>query len=215
MFGFGKRAAQQARPQGEPRREDALAATREALEQTANLLTHELRAIGADCAHLAGSGRKPTASVAAQLRQALTFHADAGRSSLRLCKALDENRFDFAPHFRYREIHLVVDDIERNTDDAENRLRIVQQHGLHALLQARLLTTFLALVGPAERLLKTGRVAKLDPFLDDATRAFWGILALPAPLDAGLDRQTIMREWLGLPAVLVRHDESGAFSRSY
>jgi hypothetical protein len=215
MFGFGKRAAPQARSHGEARRDEAIAATREALEQAANLLTHELRAIGADCAQLAGSGRQPTVSVAAQLRQALTFNTDTGRASLRLCKVLDEDRFDFAPHFRYREIHLVVDDIERKTDDPEGRRRIVHQHGLHALLQARLLTTFLSLVGPAERLLKTGRVARLDPFLDDATRAFWGVLALPARQDAGLDRQAIMREWLGLPAILVRHDESGTFSRGY
>jgi hypothetical protein len=136
MFGFLNRAKPLARLDSGTPRDDALAAVRTALEEGAKYLTRALSEAGIACApHLAGKGDPSATPVSTLMERALNYE-DGGRSyALRLGKTPEFQTYDLETHYRYREIHLLIEDLERlASGNVELRRQLIRQHAAHALI---------------------------------------------------------------------------------
>jgi hypothetical protein len=204
MFAFLKRARPPAPQDGATSMGDAIAATREALEEGARYLTRALGEIGIDCAQLAAQGDPSAASVSSLLDRALTYHGGDGRYALRLGKTHDLQNYDLEPHYRYREIHLLIEELERlASGNAELRRQRVRQHAAHALIQSRLLSGFLLRVGIVGRLYAANDTKALEQEMTVRAIAIHDLTAaLPAPFARGLDLPAIRQEWNALPYII-------------
>src|SRR5436190_10232496 len=197
MFGFLNRAKPLGRQDSGTPRDDAIAATREALEEGAQYLTRALGEIGFDCAqHLAGKGDPSVASVSSLLDRALTYDDGGHRYALRFGKTPDFQTYDLEPHYRYREIHLLIEDLERlASGNVEAHRRLVRQHAAHALVQSRLLSYFLLRVAIVERLYAADDLQEIEREMMTALKAILSLTAaLPAAFERGLDIAAIGRE---------------------
>ena len=206
MFGFLKRAKPIAGQDSATSRDDAIAAAREALEEGARYLTRALREVGIDCAeHLAGTGDPSVASVSSLLDRALTYVDGDRHYALRLGKTRDFQTYDLEPHYRYREIHLLIEDLERlASGNVGLRRQLVRQHAAHALIQSRLLSYFLLRVTVVERLCAASDTKELEREMKMLGMAIRDLtVALPAAFARGLDLPAIRLEWNTWPHIIV------------
>ena len=210
MFGFLKRTTPSARKDSVTPRDNAIAAARQALEAGAGYLTRALSEIGIDCAHLAGKGEPSVTPVSSLLDGALSFDDGGRRCELLLGKTPDFQTFDLEPHYRYREIHLLIEDLERlASGNVEAHRRLVRQHAAHALVQSRLLSYFLLRVAIVERLYAADDLKEIEREMMTAVKAILSLTAaLPAAFERGLDIAAIGREWNIWPHVTVKPVDS-------
>jgi hypothetical protein len=206
MFGFLNRARPLARLDSGTPRDDAIAAARMALEEGAKYLTRALGEAGIECApHLAGKGDPSAASVASLLERALNYQ-DGGRSyALRLGKTPDFETYDLEPHYRYREIHLLIEDLERlASGNVELRRQLIRQHAAHALIQSRLLSYFLLRVAVVERLCAANDMKEIEREMQVLAKAIAGLTVdLSDAFARGLDLPAIRQEWNTWPHIIV------------
>src|SRR5437763_10303547 len=205
MFGFLNRAKPLGRQDSGTPRDDAIAATREALEEGARALARAVSEIGFDCAqHLAGKGDPSVASVSSLLDRALTYDDGGHRYALRFGKTPDFQTYDLEPHYRYREIHLLIEDLERlASGNVEARQRLVRQHAAHALIQSRLLSYFLLRVTVVERLCAANDMKEMEREMTVMAKAITDLTrALPAGFERGLDLPAIRQEWNNWPHII-------------
>lgn len=205
MFGLLNRTKPLARLDSGTPRDDAIAAVRTALEEGAKYLTRALGEAGIACApHLAGKGEPSAASVASLLERALNYQ-DGGRSyALRLGKTPEFQTYDLEPHYRYREIHLLIEDLERlASGNVEQRRQLVRQHAAHALIQSRLLSYFLLRVAVVERLYAANDMKEMEREMQVLAKAIVGLTVdLPDAFVRGLDLAAIRQEWNAWPHII-------------
>ena len=205
MFGFLNRAKPLARPDSGTPRDDAIAAARMALEEGAKYLTRALGEVGIECArHLAGKGDPSATSVSSLMDRALTYEDSGLRYALRLGKTPDFQTYDLEPHYRYREIHLLIEDLERlASGNVERRRQLVRQHAAHALIQCRLLSYFLLRVTLVERLCAANDMKELEREMEVLAKAIGGLTVdLPDAFAQGLDLHAIRQEWITWPHII-------------
>jgi hypothetical protein len=205
MFGFLNRAKPPALQVSGTPRDDAIAAAREALEESARYLTRALGESGIECAqHLAGKGDPSVAPVSSLLDRALNYDDGGRRYVLRLGKTPDFQTYDLEPHYRYREIHLLIEDLERlASGHSELRQRLVRQHAAHALIQSRLLSYFLLRVAVVERLCAANDMKEMEREMMVLAKAITDLTrALPAAFERGLDLPAIRQEWNNWPHII-------------
>ena len=205
MFGFLKRAKPLARQDSATSRDNAIAVTREALEEGARYLTRALSEIGIDCAHLAGKGDPSVASVSSLLDRALSYDDRDGHYALRLGRTHEFQTYDLEPHYRYREIHLLIEDLERLTSGNVDELRqqLIRQHAPHALIQSRLLSYFLLRATVVERLCAANDMKQVEEEMKMLVIAIRDLtVALPAAFAQGLDLPAIRHEWNTWPHIM-------------
>ena len=155
---------------------------------------------------LAGKGDPSGTSVSSLLDRALTYDESGRRYALLLGKTPDFQTYDLEPHYRYREIHLLIEDLERLASvNVELRQRLVRQHAAHALIQSRLLSYFLLRVAIVERLCAANDMKEIERemkmMLAIAIRDL--TVALPAAFARGLDLPAIRQEWNTYPHIIV------------
>ena len=205
MFGLLNRAKPPARQDSGTPRDDALAAARTALEEAAKYLTRALGEAGIDCArHLAGKGEPSAASVSSLMDRALTYE-DGGRSyALRLGKTPEFQTYDLEPHYRYREIHLLIEDLERlASGNVELRRQLIRQHAAHALIQCRLLSYFLLRVAVVERLCAANDMKEMEREMQVLAKAIVSLTVdLPDTFAQALDIPAIRQEWNTWPHII-------------
>jgi hypothetical protein len=205
MFGLSKKAPSLARLDHGTPRDDAIATARAALADAARYFTQGLVEIGIDCVHLAEPGESPVLPVSAAMENALVFDQGGERCALLLGKTGDFETFDLEPHYRFREIHLLLEELEAIAPGrTEARQRLIRQHASHALLQAGLLRYFLLRVATVERLEKAGDMKEIEREMAMLVQAIGGLTAgLPAPFARGLDLPAIRQEWNAWPHIMV------------
>jgi len=205
MFGFLNRAKPLARLDSGTPRDDAIAAVRTALEEGAKCLTRALGEAGIDCArHLAGKGDPSAASVSTQMEHALTYEDGGRRYALRLGKTPEFQTYDLEPHYRYREIHLLIEDLERlASGNVELRRQLIRLHAAHALIQSRLLSYFLLRVAVVERLCAANDMKEIEREMQVLAKAIIGLTVdLPDAFARGLDLAAIRQEWNTWPHII-------------
>jgi len=205
MFGFLNRAKPLARLDSGTPRDDAIAAVRTALEEAAKYLTRALGEAGIDCApHLAGKGDPSAASVSSLMDGALTYEDGGRRYALRLGKTPEFQTYDLEPHYRYREIHLLIEDLERlASGNVEARRQLVRQHAAHALIQCRLLSYFLLRVAVVERLCAANDMKEIEREMEVLAKAIVGLTVdLPDAFARALDLAAIRQEWNTWPHII-------------
>jgi len=205
MFGLLNRAKPPARQDSGTPRDDALAAARTALEEAAKYLTRALDEAGVACApHLAGKGEPSATPVSTLMERALNYE-DGGRSyALRFGKTPEFQTYDLEPHYRYREIHLLIEDLERlASGNVELRRQLVRQHAAHALIQCRLLSYFLLRVAVVERLCAANDMKEMEREMQVLAKAIVSLTVdLPDTFAQALDIPAIRQEWNTWPHII-------------
>lgn len=202
MFGLGKKGAPRVADVLTPR-EKAAAEVRAQLEVAAGVLTWALGEVGIDGCQLAAETTARPGRFARTLLGATQYTADGALMELRLGTTHDHRTFDLEPHYRYREICWLVEDIEAALGVDDERLRkLIVRHAPHALLQARLLSYFLLRMPVIEQLLREDDMAEIERELLQAGKAIAGLTAqLPAPFIRHIDLPAVRAEWVGWPQV--------------
>lgn len=211
MFGLLNRAKPAARQDSGTPRDNAIAAARAALEEGAKYLTRALDAAGVACAqHLAGKGEPSVTSVSLLMDRALTYEDGGRRHALRLGKTPEFQTYDLEPHYRYREIHLLIEDLERlASGNVELRRQLARQHAAHALIQCRLLSYFLLRVAVVERLCAANDMKEMEREMQVLVKAIVGLTAdLPDAFARGLDLPAIRQEWNTWPHIIAEPADS-------
>lgn len=204
MFGFFKRT-RPVEPPPTPRAV-AIQLARLVLEDGVRYLTCALAEVGIERPRLlAGEGPPPAPWRSSMLDRALTFDEAGRRCVLLLGKTLDFETYNLEPHYRYREIHLLIEDLERlASGNVEARHRLIRQHAAHALLQSGLLRYFLARDAVVEALRAANDMKAIEQETQNLAKVIIGLTTdLPAPFERGLDLPAIRKEWVGWPHITV------------
>lgn len=156
-----------------------------------------------DCAGLHGKTRSAPPSVAPALEAALLHNGLAGQTQVHLYRVLDFGQTsDPEPHFRYREIQMLVEGLEASGPQKENPRDLIHHHGRYTLLQALLLREFLSRPQTLYELAEMRIDKNISPFLLRRVQAIDRVLAAAPPaLLIGQEREAIYEQWCGWPFV--------------
>ena len=212
MFGLMKRAEAPALPRVDPRapREGAISAAGGALEGAARLLTDGLRSIGIDSVHLAEHAELPILPVSLLMERSLIFDQQGRRCALLIGETGDFETYSLAPHYRYREIHLLIEELEALAPGRfEEREKLIRQHAAHALIHTQMLRFFLLRVSTVERFVAGNRMDDVKREMMMNVEAIAGLTTgLPAALARGLDLAATRQEWNCWPEIMVETAEA-------
>ncbi len=199
MLGLFKRKAED---QLSPRLK-AAAEVRAHLQIAAAIFTHVLDELSINCAQLAEEPTPPNLTLARSMFEATQYFDNGKLMDLRLGLTDDRETYSLEPHYRYREICWLVDDLaSAKALDRDRYEKLSQKHAPHALIQARLLSVFLLRVPAVDDLVRAGDMNEIEQELQFSAEAIVGLTAqLPAPLVRDLDIEAMRKEWLGWPEV--------------
>ena len=118
-----------------------------------------------------------------------------------LGKTPEFQTYDLEPHYRYREIHVLIEDLERlASGNVELRRQLVRQRAA----QSRLLSYFPLRVAVVERLYAANDMKEMEREMQMMAKAIVGLTVdLPDAFARGLDLPAIRQEWNTWPHIIV------------